>query len=197
MSGIEKEESEYIDTTKDKLAKENGYDVIRINCEKSELEFIKRNILDSKLSELFDLSKSDWLKAEEFALSNRVKEACDLWNSGVESTKEIGDIMKLSRVTTCKYLKRGQLLNWCNYNPKEEAHKALKFINSHNKKEVEIFKDTISLGVFQSVAELVRESKNLFGIELNSKGISRVCIGGRKHHRGFSFHYTEEGGLYE
>ena len=36
MSGIKKEESEYIDFTKDILANDNGYKVIRINCNSSD-----------------------------------------------------------------------------------------------------------------------------------------------------------------
>src|SRR5574344_202584 len=46
-------------------------------CRKSELEYIKNNIFESKLNEIFDLSKIKWDECEEFALSNRVKEACD------------------------------------------------------------------------------------------------------------------------
>lgn len=116
LSGQRKEESEYIDFTKDTLALENGYEVIRIDCEKSELEFIKQNILNSKLSEIFDLSIIDWLKCEEFALSNRVKEACDYKKDNPNITvSEISNIMKLDSSTIRRYLHKGHKLGWCYY----------------------------------------------------------------------------------
>jgi len=95
-----------IDNYKDEQAKINNIKVIRINCDKSKLEFIKQNILKSRLNKLFDFSTINWLKVEEFALSNMVKEACDLWNSGVNSTKEIGIIMNLHYATITNYLKK-------------------------------------------------------------------------------------------
>ena len=107
MSGQTKEESKAIDDEKDKLAKEHGIKVIRIDCDKSDIEYIKQNIINSKLNEIFDLTKIDWLKCEEFALSNLVKIACSYWNGGIESTLEISKIMKLSRPTVINYLKKG------------------------------------------------------------------------------------------
>ena len=45
--------------------KEFGIGIV-IDCKYSELNYIKRNILDSRLNEIFDLSIIDWLKCEEF-----------------------------------------------------------------------------------------------------------------------------------
>ena len=180
MSGIKKEESEYTDFTKDKLALKNGYGVIRIDCRKSTLTFIKQNILNSKLNQIFNLSQIDWNKCEEFALKNRVKEACDLWNSGIDSTKEIGSIMKLAYATICTYLNKGTKLGWCNYEGKHEANKT-------KRKTVEIFKDGVSLGVFPSYYELSKKSEELFGIFLRTSGISEVCTHKRESYKGFHF----------
>lgn len=113
-----KEEQEN-DRIKKQLALNNGIkeeNYIVIDCRKSELEFIKNNILKSRLNELFDLSKIDWLKAEEFALSNRVKEACELWNNiQIKNIKEIEIKMNLSKTTIIDYLKRGEKLGWTKY----------------------------------------------------------------------------------
>lgn len=180
MNGVKKEESEYIDSNKDELALIYGCEVIRIDCIKSTLTFIKQSILNSKLNQLFDLSKIDWNKAEEFALSNRVKEACDLWNSGVESTKEIGEIMKLAYATICTYLNKGTKLGWCNYEGKHEA-------NKNKRKIVEVFKDEVSLGVFPSYYELSKKSEELFGVFLHTGGISEVCTHKKEFYKGFHF----------
>lgn len=61
--------------------------------------------------------------------------------------------------------------------------------NSGNSKAVEAFKDDISLGVFQSTSEIERKSLEIFGIQLSTSNISRVCNGKRKHHKGFVFKY--------
>ena len=63
--------------------KEDNY--IVIDCRYSELEWIKEHILNSNLAKIFDLSNIDWLKCHEFACCTRVKEACDLWESGIIS----------------------------------------------------------------------------------------------------------------
>ena len=46
------EETKAIDDYKDKMAEKNGINVIRINCFKSEWNFIKNNIMNSNLPNL-------------------------------------------------------------------------------------------------------------------------------------------------
>lgn len=168
--------------------KEENY--IVIDCRKSELEFIKNEIIKSRLTELFDLNKVDWLKVEEFALSNLVKKVCGVWNDNVNkhvNTLQISKIVKLNRSTVTRYLKQGAKLGWCNYNEKEESLKGSKLI----RKPLEIFKNGTSLGIFESASELSRQSEELFGVKLNHRHISNVCNGyeNRKQHKGFTFKY--------
>ena len=118
------EEEQYNDKLKQKLAlsnniKEDYY--IVIDCKKSELEFIKQNILKSNLSKLCDLSKINWLKCEAFALSNLVKEVCEYWEKNKFNNlfyKEIVDLFGISTNTIKIYLGKGTKLGWCNYNIK-------------------------------------------------------------------------------
>lgn len=144
MSGQTKEESKAIDDYKDKNANEHNIEVIRIDCyynKNDRFEYIKNNILNSnKLNNFFHLSKIDWLACHEFSCSSRVKEACDLWNNHTyNTTTEIANVLRLERSTICRYLKQGNNLNWCNYNPKEEA----KNVNIRNSKNNS--KETICL----------------------------------------------------
>ena len=77
------EEEQENDRIKYELALQNGIkeeEYIVIDCRYSDKEWIKNNILKSKLNELFDLSKVDLEKCEEFALCNLVKSVCDYWN---------------------------------------------------------------------------------------------------------------------
>lgn len=192
MNGQTAEESKSIDNYKDRLANEHDIEVIRIDCDytsvKTRFDFIKQNMLDNvKLNELFDLDAIDWLNVCEFTLTSRVKEACDYWNSGIESTKEIGIIMKLHSITIENYLKQGNEFNWCKYNTTKTSKP--KTSKPRTGKPVEIFKDEISLGVFESCLELERRSEVLFGVKLYQSHTSLVCRGKRKSYKGYTFTY--------
>lgn len=115
-SGQTKEESIWIDNIKDELANKHKIKVIRINCIKSGLEYIKNSILHSELVNVFNLNNINWLKCHEYACNNLVKEVCMLWNKN-NKTSNISKLLKLSRCTVIKYLRSGNDLNWCNYNP--------------------------------------------------------------------------------
>ena len=120
-NGRNLQEEQENDKFKKGLAIKNGIkseNYIVIDCRKSELEWIKNNILKSKLNNIFDLSKINWLKCHKYACSSLVRQICDLWNSGIRSTKEISEMTKISRSVVIKYLKQGNELKWCNYNPK-------------------------------------------------------------------------------
>lgn len=185
-----KEEQEN-DRIKAELAKENGIDdYVVIDCRKSDMEYIKQNILKSKLNNKFDLSRIDWNKCEEFALSNLVKEICDYWNNKEEweTTKDLArNVFGLSTNTINKHLKKGAKLGWTNYDPRAEAKKGSFKAGKSNGKPIEIFKNGESLGVFESCSELSRQSEGLFGVKLNNGNISSVCNGRYEQYKGFTF----------
>lgn len=192
------EEQKDIDRLKKELALKNGIkedNYIVIDCRKSGFNFIKEKIIKSKLSKLFNLSNINWFKCEEFALSNLVKEACEIKkNNPVLSTLDIANTMKIARNTITKYLNLGCELGWCDYNPKEEMiliyEKNAKRSMEKFSKSVEIFKDEISLGVFKSGKEIERQSENLFGVKLFAPVISEVCNNKKPQYKGFTFKFT-------
>lgn len=192
------EEEQENDKLKEQLALQNKIDnYIILDCRNSDLNWIEQSIINSKLSEMFDLSNIDWIKCEEFALSNQIKRVCDYWhlhneiNNGNLNTVDIGNVFNLERTTIIKYLKKGTKLGWCNYNGKEEMIKSGKATG----KPVEIFKNGKSLGVFESCHELERQSEKLFGVKLGHSAISAVCRGKQNTHRGYTFHYVTKDNL--
>ena len=112
------------DEYKNKLAQEHNIEVIRIDCfyekqkQLNRFEYIKKNILYSRINDLFNLNNINWIKLDEESQESLVKQACDLWNSGIFSTTIIGNILKLKSSTICRYLKQGYDLGWTNYHPK-------------------------------------------------------------------------------
>ena len=184
------EETKAIDDYKESKALLNGIIIIRINCNKSELEIIKKNILE-KLSNILNLTEVDWLKCHKFALSNLVKKACNYKLTNPDLTcREIGEYMHISQTTVLSYLNKGTILGWCNYDSKEEMNKIASKMQESNKKQVEIFKNGVTLGIFNSLMELQNQSKELFGVKLNRDYISDVCKNKKKQYLGYTFKFT-------
>jgi len=87
---------------------------IEIDCRKSELEFIKHNIVNS---ELFDLLNGNLnFNTDNIKVNSSLKiEAWDLWNTGEYLIKDISEKLKVDRTTITRYLKIGNDLGKCNY----------------------------------------------------------------------------------
>lgn len=109
------EEEQESDKIKKELALSNNIEhYIVIDCRYSNLDFIKNNIMNSKLAELFDISSLDWNRCHENSCRSLIKEACDLWNSG-KNVEEIRKLLKRDKLTVRKYLKMGAKINLCIY----------------------------------------------------------------------------------
>lgn len=118
LGGKSLKEEKTNDEYKFQLAKMNDIkNYIALDCRKSNLEYIQNSMLNSDLASVFNLNDINWLKSHEFACNSLVKTVCDLWNSGIKSTVQIGKIVNLQRHTTAKYLKQGVKLGWCDYDP--------------------------------------------------------------------------------
>lgn len=176
LSGQTKEQSQAIDDYKDQLARSKNIEVIRIDCEKSELEYIKTNLFNSLLSKLFNLSKVDWIKCNEYACKSLVKTTCNIWNIGDITIQEISKMLKVSGHTIRNYLKQGTKLGWCYYNPEEELKKSFKNLS----KKVYCFElDRI----FNSTMDIQRE------LGIFNSNISACCLGKTKSSMAGGYHW--------
>lgn len=125
------EETLYRDKMKDKCAKENGYDIIRIDCDYSNniedrFDVVTKQILSSRVAEIFDLSEIDFKEIDYFCMTNSyVTDIAKLWNNGL-STKQIETEIKLSSVTVLRYLKICKKLGLCDYSKDESRNRGFK-----------------------------------------------------------------------
>ncbi|XZH34353.1 zinc-ribbon domain-containing protein (plasmid) [Clostridium perfringens] len=187
------QEEQVNDKFKKEIALKNGVKYyITLDCRESNLEWIKKSIINSELNDLFNLSIINWTGCAEFANKNIIKEVCDYWNSGVKSTIKIGEKFNIHCGTVTRHLKKGTKLGWCDYNAKEVMKRIGKQNGGYNKKEVEIFKNGKSLGFFESCTEIQRQSEELFGVKLLRSKISQVCNNKKPQYKGFTFKYVEE-----
>lgn len=175
---IEEQEN---DRAKEELAMSNGIEhYIALDCRNSDLEWIKSQILNSKLCEMFDLKNINWHKCHESSIGTLVKKVCELYNEG-KRQKEISSLLKIGRNTVRRYLKIGSSLEWCNYETSEEIQKNLRY---HSKKVIQLSLENEYIRTFNSTREV--------GRELNILNISKACMGKQKTAGGFKWMYKED-----
>lgn len=96
------------DKIKDELAIKNNCVLIRIDCYESDGLYIKNNILNSLLNDIFDLRDINWEKCLEEAEGSLIKKVCDYYNKHINiELKEIAKYFKLAECTVASYIKRG------------------------------------------------------------------------------------------
>lgn len=157
------------DKLKEKLAKMNGIDnYIVIDCRKSELEWIKKNVLNSDLNSIYELSNVNWLECHETACKSLVKEVSDLWNKGYDSPNKIAFEINLHDSTVRKYLKRGRELGWNNY----DETKTLEPVYKSRRKKI------ICLNTLE-IFDYSKEIEEKYGVK--NSFVNAVCNGKNKY----------------
>ena len=192
MNGQTAEQSKEIDNYKDKLAKEHGLKVIRIDCDYGNVikrfKYIKKNII-KELHNIFNLNDINWINIDGLSQKSLVKEVCDFWkihnniNNENITTSEISKIFKIDISIIVSYLKKGTELDWCIYNPKEEMIKNGIRNGKRKSKAIKVFNDFISY-TFNSYTELEKLSIKILGVKLSSKNFS-YYIKNKKPYKGF------------
>ena len=167
------EDIRYIDKNKDKLAFKNGYEMIRIDCCQSDINYIRDNILSSELNKIFNLSNIDWVECHKYAISSKVKEVCDYWNTLEEpSVTKVYTDLNMPRITVQRWLKKGALAGICNYNAYEDGMKGRKSTKIKNCKSV------ICLNTKEIFISSVEASKSY---NVSPSVITSACKGTQKH----------------
>lgn len=184
-------ESMEIDKNKDRLAISNNCHVIRINANYKDIKkrntFLIKNILNSELSQLFDLSIIDWNECELYAATSLVKKVNDLWNEGL-SKIEIFHTTNLSKTTIDEYIRIGKNLGLNNYHPRERH-----YISDACKKYLKV-ENTAGelLCVYLGINEFSKNSQQLIGIKVGTHQIYDSLQKKSQNKKGLIFSYTTE-----
>lgn len=115
------EEEQENDKYKYNLAINNGINkYIVIDCRRSDIDWIKKSIMESSLPKIFNFNEFDidWIKAAEYASSNLKKRAADLFNDGY-NINQIADMLVRDSTSIRNWLKEATKIGWCNYTPKD------------------------------------------------------------------------------
>lgn len=157
------------DEEKNNLAIEHGIEVIRINCSKTSIEFIKNNILNSKIGEIFDLSNInfDQLLYQDNDLLRKI---CDFYNSSDNKTlKCLSDQFGRSTSIIKGYLTKGTSIGLCDYDCHKNTSRfsgvLIRCYNTLTNEEIihNSIKDTVSylknMGIKTSFNPVAKHSK--------------------------------------
>lgn len=191
-------ESLAVDNKKEQMAIEQGINVIRINCNYKDVskrfEYIKKNIMESELSNILPVNLIDWEAVFNNSSTNIMRLACKMYQENpLVSTSEIGKQLGIQGQTVSKYLKQGTSYGWCNYDTKQVMVESGKALAVKSRKSVVVYKDGTLLSdtPFESLTELAEKSLDIFGVPFLLSGISSVCSGKKDSYKGYVFKYAE------
>lgn len=188
MSGRSLKEEQENDKLKYDLAIQNGIkpnNYITIDCRYSKFEWLKNNYTNS-LSNYFDLSNVDWIKVWDDCQNTVVSEVWDIWNNRSEhcTTSTVADIFGLKPSTIREYLKRGNEIGKCNYDPIDERIKASKKTGKNGKIVYQYTLEGAYIDVFKSCSEIGMI------LSIHPSNISANCTGIYKQSGGFKWSYN-------
>ena len=191
---ISLEESVYRDNMKDILAKENGYRVIRIECDYSSdiqerFKLVKNNVINSELSSVFNLNNIDFKKIDKFCLTNSyVVDISKLWNDGF-STKQIEKEIKLSNTTVERYLKMAEKLGICDYNKKISIRRGH---DKSNQRAPYLVVSNDTTQVFSSFIEMQKYYYEKYNIKIHRETVLRYINNNKPYLNKMFYKITRE-----
>lgn len=180
FKGLPLEEIIKNDAYKKEMAGDNLIEYyIVIDARESNPVHIKNSIINDKtMNSLFDLEGIDWNAIGRDSLSSFVFMACKLWEDNI-SVSGISEILKVSRVTVAKYLKRGNEIGLCEYTEKFKR---------------EIVQLTLLNDYIKEWTSITDASKE---VGISDSSIVGVCKGVWKQAGGFRWMYKEDYDMYK
>lgn len=184
------QEEQENDKLKQILALKNGIEeYIVIDCRKSDFEFIKKNVLNSKFSELYDLSKIDWIKLENDINNNIYIRAANLWNSGIYDPEILTKELDISKSNVCIIFGRAKELGLCDYNTEiTQAIGREKVKQIRYQKYAKPILCNETCDCFGNL-EICTSTLNNKGLKVERSNIQRNIRTGKRPVRGLTFKY--------
>lgn len=187
-------ESLKIDNIKDEIAKNNGYIMIRIDCnypDNKRYEYIKNSIITT-LSFLIDLSKVDWIACHKKSLDSKFILVINEYSNTTKFLDELENITKIKQRTIYKYLSEAMNVGIL---PKE------KILKTNPYKNLPSNINFINDGKFNGRTKLLYcfNSKTLFSsiaaaaeyYLLNESSLRQALIKTNGYYKGYHFIYYD------
>ena len=180
------------------LIQNQGIKLVEIECTNTDYFYMKKQILNSYLNEILDLSQIDWDKIVSICSKNYLKIVSDYYKKGL-STTEIGKKMDFDRHTIQRIFMDASKMGWVQYNPLsavELLKQKVKMTDSLTNEEF----------MFDSVSQTIKEMKDKYNIIMSKNTVrnySKGCYKNKKNGKiislkrklyknRFKFEYIEE-----
>lgn len=165
------------DKIKDSLAKENGMTLIRIDVDYDDIEnrfdYIKHNICNSILSELFDLNSVDWNSIEMLSNKSYLQICCNEYNMGNTYIRNIAEKCGISKDSVRRYLKIGSKIGLCSYEPSDGWKDYMeKYHEPSTQKYAKVVYNNKTI-VCKGITKLSKQIKDVFDISITTEQIFR------------------------
>lgn len=187
-----KEEQQTKDYYKDMLAQNNGFILIRIDCFESDFDYIKQNIFQSKLFDIFDLSVIDWEQCYKDSLKNIIVEVGEYYkNNECPSITSLSKKFHIYCDTITKYLKQAAKIGICDYTPEISKMNAVsnKNIPYMDKSFYAYDPQGNNIGMFSFRSQCSDYIYDNYGIKINESIISR-CLWTGMPNNNFRFEFV-------
>lgn len=181
------------DLYKEYLAiKNNVMNYIVLDCSKCSnikqtIDAILNTDFFKKIITIYDLK----LIKEYISFNSQLHDVCKYYEENKPILiKDLGDIFFIDVHTINRYLRSGNEVGLCVYNEDEQrifSHKNA----GQSKKSIQIIKNGIVIGEYESAKELELISEVVYGVKLHRSKISNCCNGKRKTHKGFEFKFKD------
>ena len=164
------------DNMKEEIAESLDIPLIRVDCYKSDVEYIKQNLYDSDLAKIINLDLIDWDEIARVCTTSLMAEICKYKAEHKDATStETAELFDVDPATVRNYWHSGTELGMCEYDSKAEARKW-----THTKKDwkqsVPILLESMSTGKqwnFFSIKEFVDNAESIFKSKFTKKMFER------------------------
>ena len=186
---------------RDLALKNNIQNYIEVNCQLSELDYIKNSIVQSTLLNVLNINSDVlykdeviWEKCNKYATSNLVKLVCEYKDKHSDaSTYDIANIFGLDNTTIIKYLHKGNEIGWCIYDPKAALRNGIKKTKSLKYGKLLVYYDTHEyVGAFNTINDFMEFAKSELDVSTTRAPISQVLNHRIESYKGFVFIWEKE-----
>lgn len=179
------------DDYKEKIAIENGIkNYFRIDCQQSDFNYIKNNVLSSALSMFFDFSNVDWDYVKYKCDKHILHEISEIWNSGNHDCKKIGEILGIDKGVVRKYANKCQEFKMIKIDNDEIERRRIENVTKSNyqshSKPLICNENGFAFG---NVSIATRKMSYFTGDNFSHTNILGTLAGKYSHHHGFTFSY--------
>lgn len=171
----ELEEQQKKDEIKTRLAAENNFRLIRVDCRYKDhfpFDYIKERIINSELSSILPLNLVDWDECKKVMKTSLIVAACELWEKDKLTVSKITEQLKLGHATVVRYLKIGRNFGLC---PSYNVEAAFQRRDEDKYKPILVIDKINNQYVFISTHEAIDSFFTIFGIRASKSGLNTAC----------------------